>query len=170
MKELVSHGVIESKIFIIRGKKVMLDRDLAVLYGVETRTLNQSVRRNIHRFPDDFMFLLTRTEIMRLSQFVITSEIKYAPNVSAFTQEGVAMLSSVLKSKRAIYVNIQIMRTFAQFRRFLLTNKDLRRKIEEMESKYDYQFKVVVDAINGLTKESQKPKRRIGFHQSKYGA
>jgi predicted ATP-grasp superfamily ATP-dependent carboligase len=106
---------------------------------------------------------LIPAEILNLSQIVISSEIKHAPNVFAFTQEGVAMLSSVLRSKRAISVNIQIMRTFAQVRRLLLTNRDLRRKIEKMEKKYDYQFEVIVDAIESLTKESQLPKRRIGF-------
>lgn len=103
---LIPQETIANKILLIRGKKVLLDRDLADLYKIETRALNQAVRRNIERFPDDFMFSLTRQEIMNLSQSVISSKIKHAPNVFAFTQEGVAMLSSVLRSKRAIQVNI----------------------------------------------------------------
>jgi len=105
MSNLVPVEVIASKIYLIRGQKVMLDRDLAKLYGVETRVLNQAVRRNIKRFPEDFMFTLTREEIMNLSQIVTSSKIKHAPNVFAFTEQGVAMLSSVLNSERAILVN-----------------------------------------------------------------
>jgi hypothetical protein len=128
MANVISLDVIATKIFEIRGKKVMLDRDLAKLYGVETRVLNQAVRRNLGRFPEDFMFSLTRQEITNLSQFVISSKIKHAPNVFVFTQEGVAMLSGVLNSKRAIKVNIQIMRAFIQFRRMLISYKDIRKK------------------------------------------
>ncbi len=103
---------IEKAIFLIRGEKVMLDRDLATLDGVETRVLNQSVRRNLERFPSDFMFELTRDEIVGISQFVTSSNVKFSKRVTAFTEQGVAMLSSVLRSKRAIAVNVQIMRTF----------------------------------------------------------
>jgi len=163
MANALSADIIAARIFEIRGKKVMIDHDLAVLYGVETRILNQAVRRNIERFPEDFMFSLTRKEIMNLSQFVISSKIKHAPNVFAFTQEGVAMLSSVLNSKQAIQVNIQIMRAFIALRRIGLTYAVLRRKIEEMENKYDGQFAVVFEAIKQLLKPP-KQTTAIGFH------
>lgn len=113
---------IERAIYLIRGEKVMLDRDLAGLYGVETRVLNQSVRRNIDRFPDDFMFELTRDEIQGISQFVTSSELKFSKRVTVFTEQGVAMLSSVLRSKRAVAVNIEIMRAFVRLRRMLASN------------------------------------------------
>ena len=109
MTELVPIELIASKIYLIRGIKVMLDRDLAELYDVETRVLNQAVSRNIERFPEDFMFSLTREEIMRISQIVISSDIKFSKSVLAFTQEGIAMLSSVVRSNRAVQVNIAIM-------------------------------------------------------------
>ena len=162
---------IEQSILLIRGQKVMLDRDLAQLYGVETRVLNQAVRRNIDRFPEYFMFPLTREEIMRISQIVISSvhpgvkTLKFSKNVMAFTEHGVAMLSSVLNSPRAVQVNIQIMRTFAKLREIISLNKDLARRLDELENKYDAQFKVVFDAIRQLMvpQEPQRPKRRIGF-------
>jgi hypothetical protein len=162
---------IEQSILLIRGQKVMLDRDLAQLYGVETRVLNQAVRRNIDRFPEDFMFSLTREEIMRISQIVISSvhpgvkTLKFSKNVMAFTEHGVAMLSSVLNSPRAVQVNIQIMRTFAKLRVIMLQHKDLARRLDELEKKYDTQFKVVFDAIRQLmaSPESEPPKKRIGF-------
>ncbi|HBR79206.1 MAG TPA: DNA-binding protein [Candidatus Moranbacteria bacterium] len=162
--------IIENKIFLIRGKKVMFDKDLAVLYGVETRTLNQAVRRNIDRFPEDFMFQLTKIEIENFSrsQIVILKRgqnIKYNPYV--FTEQGVAMLSSVLKSKRAIQVNIQIMRTFTKIREMIISNKELRLKIEAMERKYDNKFQSVFDAIKRIlitqVKEKPERKRKIGF-------
>jgi len=158
----MSAEVIAARIFEIRGKKVMIDRDLAALYGVETRILNQAVRRNFDRFPEDFMFSLTRREIMNLSQIVISSKIKHAPNVFVFTQEGVAMLSSVLNSKQAIQVNIQIMRAFIALRRIGLTYAALKRKIEDMENKYDGQFAVVFEAIKRLL-EPPKQTRAVGF-------
>ncbi len=108
MKALIPERLIERKIYLIRGQKVILDRDPAEMYGVETRVLNQAVRRNIDRFPDDFMFSLTRDEIMNLSQIVTSSSIKHAPNVFVFTEQGVAMLSSVLQSARAVKVNVAI--------------------------------------------------------------
>lgn len=164
--EAIPQQVIESNIFIIQGKKVMLDRDLAMLYGVETKALNQAVRRNIVRFPDDFMFQLTKEEAKDLlrSQIVTLKRgqhFKYLPY--AFTENGVAMLSSVLNSERAIAVNIQIMRTFTKIREMLATHKELKQKVEEMEKKYDYQFKVVFDAIKQLIEPSQKSTKRIGF-------
>ena len=163
MKNLIITETIERKIYFIRGQKVMIDRDLAGLYGVETRVLNQAVRRNLDRFPEDFMFSLTRQEIMDLSQIVISSKIKHAPGVFVFTEQGVAMLSSVLNSKRAVHVNIQIMRTFTKLRTLLSTHKDLQRKIEEMEKKYDRQFKVVFDAIKALINLPEPKRKRIGF-------
>ena len=142
------------------------DRDLAELYGVETKVLKQAVRRNIKRFPEDFMFELSKQEFsVWRSQFVTSKRdrmgLRYAPMV--FTEQGVAMLSSVLKSDRAILVNIQIMRAFTQLRRMLATHEDLKKKIEEMEEKYDQQFQVVFDAIRQLLEADEKPKRRIGF-------
>jgi len=166
--EIVPQQVIESKIFIIRGKKVMLDKDLAVLYGVETKVLNQAVKRNILRFPEDFMFQLSQEEAKELSrsQFVTLKRgqnIKYLPY--AFAENGVAMLSSVLNSKRAIQVNIQIMRTFTKIREMLATHKELKQKIEEMEKKYDYQFKVVFDVIKQLISPQETKKGKIGFRR-----
>ena len=152
---------IAGKIYLIRKTKVMLDRDLADIYGVETRVLNQAVRRNIKRFPEDFMFELTRDEIMRISQIVTSSEIKYSKRVHAFTEQGVAMLSSVLNSERAIQVNILIMRAFTQLRRMLSTNEELKKKIESMERKYDRQFRVVFDAIFQLIDTESEPKKKI---------
>lgn len=113
---LVVKELIERKIYLIRGCKVMLDRDLAQLYGIETRVLSQAVRRNINRFPEDFMFSLTRQEILNLSQFVISSKIKHAPNVLVFTEQGIAMLSSVLNSERVVQVNLAIVRVFIKLR------------------------------------------------------
>lgn len=164
--EVVPQQLIETKIIIVRGKKVMMDRDLAMLYGVETRTLNQAVRRNIKRFPEDFMFQLTKEEMDNWkSQIVISNKEKMGlrKRPYAFTENGVAMLSSVLNSERAIQVNIQIMRTFTKIREMLATHKELRQKIEELEKKYDYQFKVVFDTIKQLLEPVQKSRKRIGF-------
>jgi hypothetical protein len=167
MSNVISTDFVGSKIYELRGKRVMLDRDLAQLYGVQTRVLNQAVRRNKERFPDDFLFSLSRREIMNLSQIVISSRIKHAPNVFAFTQEGVAMLSSVLHSERAVKVNIQIMRAFVMMRRVGLTYVGLKRKIEEMERKYDRKFLVVFEAIRQLLEPlplpSEPKKPPIGF-------
>jgi len=156
---------VESKIFWIRGTKVMLDKDLAQLYQVKPIALRQQVKRNDQRFPDDFMFQLTHEETEAMvSQFVIPSPKFLGGHLPyAFTEQGVAMLSSVLKSKRAIYVNIQIMRTFTRLRKMLLTNQELRKKIEEMERKYNHQFKVVFEAIKELLVSAEKPKEKIGF-------
>ena len=166
MQPIVPAEIIESKILFVRGKKVMLDRDLALLYGVETKVLNQAVKRNIKRFPDDFMFQLNWDEASELSrsQFVTLKKgenIKYLPY--AFTENGVAMLSSVLNSERAITVNIQIMRTFTRIKEMIATHKDLARKLEEMEKKYDAQFKVVFDTIRQLMIPPETKKRKIGF-------
>jgi hypothetical protein len=163
MTTLVPIELIPSKIYLIRGIKVMLDKDLAALYGVETRVLNQAVSRNIERFPEDFMFSLKREEIMRISQIVISSEIKFSKSVRCFTEQGVAMLSSVLRGERAIKTNIQIMRAFTQLRKMLSTHDDLKRKIESMEKKYDEQFRIVFEAIKQLLAEEDKPKKKIGY-------
>jgi len=168
--EVVPRQLIENKILIARGKKVMLDRDLAMLYGVETRTLNQAVKRNMKRFPEDFMFQLT-TDEMKIwkSQIVISDKEKMGlrRRPYAFTENGVAMLSSVLNSDRAITVNIQIMRTFTKLREMLSTHKKLQQKIEEMEKKYDHQFKIVFDTIKELIESPQKQRKRIGFLRDK---
>jgi len=164
---------ISSKIYLIRDQKVMLDRDLAELYGVETALLKRAVRRNRDRFPNDFMFELSKSELDDLRCQFGTSRwggTRYSP--FAFTEQGVAMLSSVLNSERAIQVNIQIMRTFTQLRNMLATHDDLKRKIEAMEEKYDEQFRIVFEAITQLLEVDQKPKKKIGYlkeRQAKYG-
>ena len=164
MANIVSVELVAAKIFTVRGKRVMLDRDLANLYGVETYRLNEQVKRNKNRFPEDFMFQLTKEEAMNLiSQFAISSWGGARKLPYVFTQEGIAMLSSVLNSKRAIKVNIQIMRTFVQLRRMLISYKDIRQKIEEMENKYDKQFAMIFEAIRQLL-EPPKETRAIGFH------
>jgi len=174
-------------VFFVRGEKVMLDADLAMLYGVEARSLNQAVARNRKRFPADFMFQLTVDEFAALKSQTVTSKSltsgasglrsqtviskagrggrRYRPY--AFTEQGVAMLSSVLRSQRAIEVNIAIMRTFVRLRELLLSNTDLARKLAALENKYDAQFKVVFDAIRELMLPPETPRRRIGFHPDK---
>ena len=165
--KLILRETIQRKIFTLRGKRVMLDRDIAVLYGVETRVINQAVRRNKARFPDDFMFQLTKEDIKILrSQIVILKEnqhLKYMPY--AFTEHGILMLSSVLNSERAIQANIQIMRAFTKMREMLLSYRDLKEKIENMEQKYDYQFKAVFEAIQQLLEPPDKPQSKIGFQK-----
>ena len=156
---------IESIIFSIRGKKVILDRDLAHLYEVTTGNLNKAVKRNLDRFPDDFMFQLTPEEYESLRfHFGILKRgrhSKYLPY--AFTEQGVAMLSSVLRSTRAVKVNIEIMRTFVRLRKMLAAHADLARKLATLEKKYDEQFRVVFDAIRQLMATPEKPKKKIGF-------
>ena len=168
MDNLVPSERIEKHIFLLRGHKVMLDADLADLYGVETRVLNQAVKRNKERFPGDFMFHLNRDEIRRISQFVTSSSrgqvLKFSKSVTAFTEHGVAMLSSVLNSSRAIQVNIQIMRAFSKFREIILANRELSRRLDKLEEKYDAQFKGVFEAIRQLMSPPESPRRRIGFH------
>ncbi len=155
---------IEQTIYLLRGQKVLLDRDLAKLYDVETRTLNQAVGRNKNRFPEDFMFELTREEIRNLSQIVISPTFKHAPRVLAFTEQGVAMLSGILKSQRAVDVNIAIMRTFVKLRRMLESNEELSRRLDELESKYDEQFRMVFEAIRELMIPPEPKKNPMGFH------
>lgn len=166
-RSLVPSEIIESKILLIRNEKVMLDSDLADLYGVETKVLIQAVKRNIDRFPDDFMFQLTGEEfgILR-SHFGTSSQWggrRYPPY--AFTENGVAMLSSVLKSKRAVDVNIQIMRTFTKLRNMLSEHSDLKRKINKLEKKYDEHFQVVFEAIKQLMEPmpGRSNKKQIGY-------
>ena len=165
MSNLIPIEVIKERIFFIRGERVMIDRDLAELYGVETKQLKRQVRRNIDRFPEDFMFELTKEEYDVLRRQFGTlkrgQHAKYPP--LAFTEQGVAMLSSVLNSNRAIQVNIAIMRTFTRLRKMLATHAELKKKIEEMEEKYDKQFRVVFEALRQLLEADEKPKRKIGF-------
>ena len=167
---------IQSKIFVIRGKKVLIDRHLAELYGVPTKVLNQAVKRNIKRFPLDFVFELTEEEIHNLRSQIVTSSwggLRYKPY--AFTENGVAMLSSVLNSERAIQVNIQIMRVFTKLREMLSTHEELKKKFEEWEKKYDTRpnkmdgrVQTVLEAfeeIKRLLNPSTNNKKRIGFIQ-----
>jgi hypothetical protein len=163
-KTIVNIERIEKLIYLIRGQKVMLDRDLAELYAVKTKVLKQAVRRNIARFPEDFMFELTKEEFENWrSQFVTSNRdkmgLRYRP--MAFTEQGVAMLSSVLNSERAIEVNILIMRAFVTLREMLATHKELEQKLIALEKKYDEQFKVFFDAIKQLIDTEAKPKKKI---------
>lgn len=167
-------------VFLIRREKVMLDADLAMLYGVSTKALNQAFRRNRNRFPSDFVFQLSRTEYDAMRSQIVTGSPPAKPmrsqivtasrrNISAlpyaFTEQGVAMLSSVLRSSRSVEVNIAIMRTFVQLRRLMDSNRDLACKIERLEEKYDEQFAVVFEAIKQLVSPPSSPsKKRIGFH------
>ena len=165
MTTLIPIELIASKIYLIRGIKVMLDKDLAELYGVETKVLKQAVRRNIDRFPADFMFELTKDEYQSLrSQFVTLKRgqhSKYTP--FAFTEHGVLMLSSVLKSERAMQVNIQIMRTFTKLREALIDNKDLRRELEELKQITEERFRIVFETLDQLLTVESKPKKKIGY-------
>ncbi|MFH1367816.1 MAG: ORF6N domain-containing protein [Elusimicrobiota bacterium] len=179
MEELVPQTRIESRIFVIRGRKIMLDKDLAELYGVSTKVLNQAVKRNLKRFPPDFMFQLNNQDVSILKSQIVTSSwggVRKLP--FAFTENGVAMLSSVLNSERAIQVNIQIMRTFAQLNHYLSTHRELARKFKELEErvekklgKQDGKIESVIDVINNLLLrphiEIPKPKFKIrGFKKT----
>ena len=167
-QSLVPAERIESRILMLRGHRVMLSTDLAELYGVEPRALVQAVKRNIERFPEDFMFQLNDEEFSDLkSQFVTSSwgGIRRAAPY-AFTEQGVAMLSSVLRSKRAVQVNVEIMRAFVRLRRMLATHEDLARKLDALEKKYDAQFKAVFDAIRQLMTPPAPKRRHIGFRPS----
>jgi hypothetical protein len=168
----VNVAVIERRIYLIRGQKVMLDSDLAELYGVVTKALNQAVRRNLGRFPGDFMFQLTAEEADSLRSQIVTLKTtgrgrhrKYLPYV--FTEQGVAMLSSVLNSEGAIEANIVIMRAFVRLREMMLSNDELNRKINALEQKYDEKFKVVFAALRKLIAAPEKPRREIGFKSRK---
>lgn len=168
MSTLIPAEQIQQRILLIRGQKVMLDSDLARLYGVSIKVLNQAVKRNRTRFPDDFMFQLSAAESEALRSQFVTLKLgrgehrKYVPY--AFTEQGVAMLSSVLRSKRAVRVNIMIMRAFVRLREMIASHKDLARRLAELEKKYDAQFKVVFDAIRQLMEPAKPKPRRIGFH------
>ena len=157
---------IERSILLIRGQKVMIDSALASLYGVQTRTLVQAVRRNLGRFPEDFMFQLTKEEFDILRSQTVTSGSRwggrrYPPY--AFTEQGVAMLSSVLHSERAVQVNIEIMRAFERLREMLASHRDLARRLDELEQRYDEEFRAVFDAIRQLMSSQTQSARRLGF-------
>lgn len=159
---------IVSKIYIIRSKKVMLDKDLAKLYGVKTKALNQAVKRNLKRFPVDFMFRLDKKEFDDLrSQIVISSWGGVRTRPFAFTEHGVAMLASVLKSDRAIKVNIQIIKTFIKLREYLISHKDLQEKLIKLEQRYDKKFKEIFEALRYLLKEKDQKREEIGFKGNK---
>ena len=166
MTKLIPIETIANKILFLRKEKVLLDHDLAKLYGVETRVLNQAVSRNIRRFPADFMFILTRDEIMRISQIVTSSEIKYSKRVRAFTEQGVAMLSSVLNGQRAIEVNIAIMRAFVHLRKMIVSHKELAKKLQELEhhiKDHDEKIQAIFEAIQQLISLPEDSKKKIGF-------
>ena len=172
MKGLIPAEIIERKIYLVRGRKVMLDRDLALLYEVETRALNQAARRNPDSFPEDFMLDLARDEILRISQFVTSSgdhraPLKFSKRVLAFTEQGVAMLSSVLRSKRATLVNVEIMRTFVRLRQVIATHKEFAEKLADLEQrmgKNELDIRTVAQVIRDLMQPKEdKPKRKIGF-------
>lgn len=171
MSEIVPVQSIVNKIYHFRGVNVMLDRDLAELYGVETKRLKEQVKRNIDRFPDDFMFELTKEEFEVLRSQNATSKmegrggVRYLPY--AFTEHGVLMLSNILNSEKAVKVSIQVIRAFSMLKQMLSTHEDLKKKIEEMENRYDHQFRIIFDAIKQLIEEDLKPKRDIGFERSK---
>lgn len=157
---------IEHAIYLIRGEKVMLDRDLAALYGVSTKALKQAVKRNMARFPNDFMFVLSDREFQDWRSQFVTSKadrkgLRYAP--MAFNEHGILMLSTVLNSERAIRVNIEIMRAFVRLRQLIASNDDLARRLNELETKYDRQFKVVFDAIKQLVSPLAHNRKQIGF-------
>ena len=167
-KEIAVESV-ATKILLVRGKKVMLDRDLAELYGVKTTKLNQAVQRNLERFPSDFMYQLTREEVANLKSQIVTSSwggVRKPPRV--FTEQGVAMLSGLLNSRRAIYVNIAIMRAFVKLRELLLTHKELAQKLEELERKYqlhETDIQVIFEAIKKLLEPPpEPPKPRFGLN------
>ena len=169
-KSLVPAEQVEQAILLVRGHRVMLSTALAALYGVEPRVLVQAVKRNIERFPDDFMFQLSPDEFANLKSQIVTSSwggMRKPPY--AFTEQGVAMLSSVLRSQRAVQVNIAIMRTFLRLREMLASHRELALRLDEMERKYDTQFRAVFDAIRSLMASSAQPDKerpRIGFHRT----
>jgi hypothetical protein len=168
-QSLIPAARIEKVILLVRGQKVMLDADLAGLYGVETRVLVQAVKRNLERFPEDFMFQLNKEEADFLRSQIVTlkkgrgQHSKYLPY--AFTEQGVAMLSSVLRSQRAIQVNIEIMRAFIRLRQMLASHAELARKLDALEKKYDAQFKDVFEAIRQLMAPPEQKRRAIGFRK-----
>jgi hypothetical protein len=169
--------LVKGRIYLIRGQKVLLDEDLAEMYGVETKRLNEQVRRNISRFPADFMFQLDECEYAGLRSQSATlkggrgAHRKYLPNV--FTEQGIAMLSSVLNSERAVQVNIAIMRAFVQMRELAASNRELARRLDELEKKFaghDRQFVAVFDAIRRMVQPEEKGRKMIGFKVEEEGA
>lgn len=175
-KGLMSLEAIEKRILLIRGQKIMQDRDLAELYGVETKVLKRAVRRNVDRFPPDFMFVLSKADLDNLRCRIGTSRsgwggTRYRP--MAFTEQGVAMLSTVLNNKRAIQVNIEVMRAFVKLRRVLASQVKLVRRLRELEKKYDAQFRGVFQAIEQLMAPPEPKPKKIGFHvkesRARYG-
>ena len=164
-------SILQSKIHEVRGQKVMLDFDLALLYKVETRVLNQAVKRNISRFPEDFMFQLTLEEMENMSSQFVTTYPSKRPKTAlpfAFTEQGIAMLSGILNSEVAININIAIMRTFVIIRRYALEHKEFNSKLLEIEGKYDKQFSDIYEALNFLIKRDenesvQKERKQIGY-------
>lgn len=170
MRELIPVEIIERKIYLIRGEKVMLSMHLAELYGVETRALNQAVKRNIHRFPEDFMFQISGSEAEQLvSQNVIPHKKYFGGSLPyAFTEQGVAMLSSILNSEQAIKINITIMRAFVKLRELLSGNKELAHKFEQLErkiEKHDDEIKAIFNAIRQLMTPPEPKKKKIGFRR-----
>ena len=166
MNEIIPQEIIEQKIFLIRGHKVILDKDLAALYGVTTGNLNKAVSRNMDRFPEDFMIQLSEEEFKNLIfQFGISSWGGTRKTPRAFTEQGIAMLSGILNSKRAVQVNIAIMRAFVKLREMIASNKDLAKRLDELEEKYDEQFRVVFDAIRQLMIPPEKNRPKIGFRR-----
>lgn len=169
MKALIPIEIIEKKILLIRGEKVMLDSDLAELYGVPTKAFNQAVKRNKERFPDDFMFQLTKIE----KDEVVTNcdhlaRLKFSPNLPfAFTEHGAIMAATILNSPIAVQTSIQVVRTFVRLRQMLASNAELSRKLNALEKKYDAQFKMVFDAIRQLMTPPAPKRRQIGFHREK---
>ena len=164
MQDIIPIENITSLIYLIRGQKVMLDKDLADLYGVETKRLKEQVRRNNDRFPEDFMFELTAGEFTNLRSQIATSRwggARYRP--MAFTEHGILMLSSVLKSDQAIQVNIQIMRAFTRLRQLIIDNADLRKEIESLRSETEGKFEIVFKALDQLLSKEAEPKKQIGF-------
>jgi hypothetical protein len=165
-KLIVSEELLIQRIYRIRERKVMLDYDLATLYGLETRSLKQQVKRNLDRFPSDFMFQLTKVEWTELITNCdkLPETIRHSPIPPlAFSEQGVAMLSSVLRSKQAIIVNIAIMRAFVNLRQLIDANKDLIKRIDSLEEKYDKNFQLVFEAIKELIREENKPRQKIGY-------
>lgn len=168
----IADEIIMSKIYIIRGQKVMLDRDLSELYGVETKVLKQAVRRNYNRFPEDFMFEMTEEELNNWRSQIVTSNstdkmgLRYSP--FCFTEQGVTMLSCILNSERAVLVNIQIIRIFIRIREMVLTNKDILLKLEQLERKvgnHDAEIQLIFKYLKELLNPAQPPRRKIGFIQ-----
>jgi len=164
MNPIVPNEIILKKIFLIRGEKVMLDRDLAELYGVPTKSLKQAVRRNMGRFPEDFMFELTKKEFDNLRSQSVTSShggSRYLPMV--FTEQGIAMLSSVLNSDKAIQMNIQIIRIFTKIRRLVLENNDLKKELDDHKELAEERFRVIFETLDQLIAIEEAPKKKIGF-------